>query len=144
MTPSAMAELHAQCFTTPRPWKTDEFASLLRLPNTVLAKCRYGFALGHVAGEDAELWTIAIAPDRHGKGWGTRLLNQFESQVYDMGAECVMLEVASNNIAAHALYGRAGYRCIGQRKGYFTNLEGQRLDAHVLRKTLNTEGYRNK
>ena len=95
-----------------------------------------------MAGEDAELWTIAIAPDRQRKGLGACLLKQFEAQVHNRGATCVVLEVASNNIPAHALYGSAGYRCIGQRKAYFTNLEGLRIDARVLRKTLNTEEYR--
>ena len=65
MTPKALAQLHAACFTTPRPWAADEFAALLATPGILLLTADDGFLLGRVAAGEAELLTLAIDPALH-------------------------------------------------------------------------------
>jgi ribosomal-protein-alanine N-acetyltransferase len=48
----------------------------------------------------------------------------------------MFLEVAAGNIAARALYDRAGYCECGRRKGYYQRPDATRDDAVVMEKAL--------
>ena len=48
------------------------------------------------------------------------------------GAVRLFLEVAEDNVAARALYERAGFGQIGRRKAYYAAPDGGRTDALVL------------
>jgi ribosomal-protein-alanine N-acetyltransferase len=137
MTPEALAALHATAFdTTPRPWTAAEFASLLGAPSTLLATLPGGFALGRVAGPEAELLTLAVAPDARRRGTGTALVIAFEAAAIARGAEEAFLEVAAGNAPARALYARLGYRERGRRRGYSARPGAAPDDALVLGKPL--------
>lgn len=136
MTPRALADLHARCFTTPRPWSAAEFQTLLDSPGSFLETAPTGFALGRVAGPECELLTLAVAPEARRSGIGAHLLARFETRARDAGAVEALLEVAADNTAARALYLAAGYGEAGQRPGYYRRDDGTRIDALILRKPL--------
>jgi ribosomal-protein-alanine N-acetyltransferase len=135
MTPEALAALHATAFAdTPRPWTAAEFADLLGHPGTLLATRPCGFALGRVAGPEAELLTLAVHPDARRRGIATGLVAEFEAAAAARGAEECLLEVAVTNAAALALYVGLGYSTAGWRPAYYRRPSIEAIDALVLRK----------
>lgn len=136
MTPEQLAALHAQCFTTPRPWTKAEFAELLRSTGVFLVAMPTGFALGRTAGPEAELLTLAVSPKARRAGTGRALLAEFEAIAKSKKADEAILEVAASNIAAKALYANAGYSEAGRRVSYYHTPEDGPVDALILRKPL--------
>jgi [ribosomal protein S18]-alanine N-acetyltransferase len=141
MTPEALASIHARCFdATPRPWSAEEFAALLALETTMLVARVEGFALGRVAGPEAELMTLAVLPEARRRGLARALLADFEARARARGAAESFLEVAETNAAAQALYGGAGYVSAGYRRDYYSARATVRVGALVLRKVLAQRG----
>ncbi|MCF6273638.1 MAG: GNAT family N-acetyltransferase [Rhodobacteraceae bacterium] len=136
MTPKALAALHALCFTTPRPWREDEFSTLLETPGSFPVFHTNGFALGRIAGPEAELLTIAIHPDARNAGHGQRLIDAFLCGAATRGAREVFLEVATNNPAAIALYRKSGFHKVGERANYFKEIRGPARSALVFKYTF--------
>ena len=140
MTPSALATLHACAFTTPRPWSEDEFAGWLADPlGFLLVEGDAGFLLGRAVAGEAELLTVAVAPEARGRGLGRRLVARFLYQARLRGAEVAFLEVAEDNAPARAVYAGAGFAESGRRRGYYRTPEGRAVDALVLHRVL-TDG----
>ncbi|MBI1494608.1 GNAT family N-acetyltransferase [Halocynthiibacter styelae] len=138
MTPEDLATLHSLCFTTPRPWTAAEFADLLGSNGIILAGDRQGFILGRIAGPEAELLTIAVAPDARKAGIGRDLVGQYHTHASALGAEESFLEVAADNAPAIALYLASGYTQVGNRPRYYTTPDGQKRDALVFSRPLAT------
>ncbi|MDJ0825604.1 MAG: ribosomal protein S18-alanine N-acetyltransferase [Rhodobacter sp.] len=138
MTPEALAELHARCFTVPRPFSTGEFRDLLAAETCFLITCPQGFALGRATVDEAELLTLAVDPGHRRQGIGRALLADFEAEARRRGARRAYLEVAAGNAAARRLYAAAGYRDAGRRKAYYRDAGRQAEDAIVLDKPLIT------
>ena len=137
MTPGALAALHARAFTdAPRPWSAAEFAALLAAASTLLVARGEGFALGRVAGPEAELLTLAVDPGARRRGLGRALVGAFEATAAARGAEEVLLEVAVTNAPARALYAGLGYVVVGRRPGYYRRVAAPPVDALVLRRAL--------
>ena len=140
MTPAALSSLHARAFTTPRPWSEDEFAGWLADPLAcLLVEGDAGFLLGRAVAGEAELLTVAVAPEARGRGLGRRLVSRFLYQARLRGAEVAFLEVAEDNAPARAVYAGAGFAESGRRRGYYRTPEGRAVDALVLRRVL-TDG----
>lgn len=138
MTPEDLATLHSLCFTTPRPWTAAEFADLLGSNGIILAGDSRGFILGRIAGPEAELLTIAVAPDARKAGIGRDLVGQYHARASALGAEESFLEVAADNAPAIALYLASGYTQAGKRPRYYTTPDGQKRDALVFSRPLAT------
>lgn len=136
MTPEALAHVHAQGFTVPRPWSAKEFCDLLSSAGVFVIGDAQGFALGRIIADEVELLTITVLPTLRGQGKGRALLADFETTAQDMGARDCFLEVAANNTAARALYASAGYTEAGLRKAYYHAPQGVKIDAVVMRKHL--------
>jgi len=137
MTPDALATLHARCFIdAPRSWKATEFSDLLALPTTLPILSPDGFAIGRVAGSEAELLTIAVAPDARRRGLGAALAAAYEAEARARGAAASFLEVAETNAPARALYRSLGYATAGRRPGYYVIAGATPVAALVLRKSL--------
>ncbi len=132
MTPDELARLHRLSFTLPRPWSAAEFEALTAQPQVILLAEGEAFLLGRVIADEAEILTLAVPPDRRRNGSGLRLACQFLDRAAALGAATVFLEVASGNIAAQALYARAGFLQTGRRRGYFSDGAGRTEDALVL------------
>ncbi|EEW26756.1 ribosomal protein S18-alanine N-acetyltransferase [Rhodobacter ferrooxidans] len=133
MTPSDLALLHLRVFTMPRPWTVAEFSGFLADPACFLCHQPGGFLLGRVIADEAELLTLAVAPEARRQGIAAALLAEFLAQSTARGAETAFLEVAADNRAALGLYHAAGFTAVGRRRGYYTSPEGRAIDALVLR-----------
>ena len=132
----ALAALHARAFDA--PWSAEAFAELLGGPGVVGLMTEDGLALIRTVAGEAELLTIAVAPEARGRGVGRALLNAALEVAALAGAEVIHLEVAADNAAALALYAGARFERAGLRRGYYARTPGPRRDAVLLRRTLNT------
>jgi ribosomal-protein-alanine N-acetyltransferase len=88
-----------------------------------------------VAGE-AELLTVAVAPEARGRGLAQRLVSRFLYQARLRGAEVAFLEVAEDNAPARLVYSRAGFTETGRRRGYYRTSDGRAVDALVMQRVL--------
>ncbi|MCU0904182.1 MAG: GNAT family N-acetyltransferase [Tabrizicola sp.] len=139
MTPETLAALHGRCFRTPPPWSAADFAGLLADPLAfLLVEGDAGLLLGRAVAGEAELLTLAVAPDSRRRGLGRKLVARFLYQSRLRGAERAFLEVAADNTAATGLYESAGFTRAGMRPGYYQTPDGTRIDALVLSRALLT------
>ncbi len=136
MTPAEMAALHARCFVVPRPWSEAEFAAFGADDAVLTLTAPQAVALFRRAGDEAELLTLAVAPEARRAGVAASLLARGEAALARAGVAEVFLEVAADNVAARALYARAGYAEAGVRRGYYRAPDGTARDALVLRRAL--------
>ena len=129
----ALADLHGLCFTSPRPWRADEFESLLASKGVFLISHQNGFAMGRISGPEAEILTIAVHPDARQTGCGYRLIGEFLCKAATMGAKEIFLEVAEHNPAAIALYKKSGFIQIAKREAYFKPPDGPAQAALIFK-----------
>jgi ribosomal-protein-alanine N-acetyltransferase len=112
----------------PRPWSPNLFvAEMSELSNRAYIVARldrevvgYGGLICY--GDEAHVTTIAVDPDEHRRGIGTRLMHDLIVAGIEMGAEAVSLEVRVSNWGAQRLYGRYGFRPVGVRKNYYQEI----------------------
>lgn len=131
-----MAACLAASFDSPENrWSADAIASLLASGGTAIA-ADAGVALMRVAGDEAELLSIAVDPAGRGQGLGSALLARLDAEAARQGAQRLFLEVAAGNKPALALYRRAGFAEAGVRRGYYRHTDGAREDALILAKDL--------
>jgi len=136
VTPQALAGIHAAAFTTPRPWRADEFAALLTDDACDLVTLPGGFALIRTIADEAELLTLAVDPDHRRKGTATTLMAQGGMRARARGAVSFVLEVAADNAGAIALYAKAGFVPTGRRPDYYACPDGTRRDALIMARAL--------
>jgi len=136
VTPADMSALHARCFTLPRPWSELEFASFLADPAVIFLSLPGALLLGRTVLDEAELLTLAVAPEARRRGLARDLLARFEAEAARRGATRAFLEVAEGNTAAQELYHAAGWRQSGRRRGYFTAPGSAPQDGLILTRTL--------
>ena len=132
MTPDALARLHSRCFASPPPWSARAFADALATRNTFLLCAPGAFALGRVVAGEAELLTLAVAPEARRRGVARNLCSRFGEAARTTGADAAFLEVAADNAAARALYLGCGWIEAGRRPRYY----GPALDAVIMRLDL--------
>jgi len=140
---AALAALHAGSFR--RGWSDHEFERLL-LEKSVVAhramagRTLAGFVLSRIAGGEAEILSIAVAPPRRGRGLARRLLDLHLRRLAGVAVTAVFLEVDEDNRAARRLYARAGFRDVGRRPAYYSRGIPGASQAHatalVLRRDL--------
>ena len=91
-----------------------------------------GYLLAMMIGDEAEILSIGVTPDRQRQGVGKRLLQHF----FDYGASRNMakavLEVAEDNVPALGLYRDFGFAEFGRRKGYYKQ-GNQKIDAVMMK-----------
>lgn len=137
MTPAQLAALHARCFTTPRPWSESDFAGFLQDPLAfLLTEGDAAFLLGRAVAGEAELLTLATAPESRRLGLGRKLVARFLYQARLRAAETAFLEVAADNAPARALYLASGFTESGRRKNYYENPQGGRTDALLMQRAI--------
>ncbi|MFX0538259.1 ribosomal protein S18-alanine N-acetyltransferase [Ornithinimicrobium sp. Y1847] len=145
----AMAELEARAFPQD-PWSAATFwAELAARPRrdyVVLygdleeGQRLIGYAGLDLAGETADVMTVAVDPDRRGEGLGRVLLTELHQRAARSGAASVLLEVRADNAAARGLYAQHGYAELHRRRGYYPSAGGAPpVDALVLQAQLERE-----
>ncbi|KGJ06696.1 ribosomal-protein-alanine N-acetyltransferase [Paracoccus halophilus] len=133
MTPEALAALHARCFPAhPRPWSAAEFTALLSQPLNFLILRPRAFLIGRVIADEAELLTLAVAPEARRQGLALALLDEFTLTSQSRGADEAFLEVASDNAPALALYSGNNWEKSGTRRDYYA----PGVDAVIMRRAL--------
>lgn len=134
----ALAALEAASF--PDPWSRRMLAAAVEDRFTLVLVVEGGGAPGGVAGyaifrraaDEAELLSLAVAPEARGRGLGRRLVEDGLARVRADGVRVCYLEVRPANAPALALYRSLGFRGIGRRRRYYR--DGS--DALVLRLPL--------
>jgi [ribosomal protein S18]-alanine N-acetyltransferase len=114
-----LAALHAQAFPH-EPWSEDSFATLLAQPGVVaLLDERGGFLLLRLVLDEAEILTIGVTVRR--EGIATGLLKEAIDLLQRREIATLHLEVAAPNVAARALYEKAGFSQVGMRRRYYAD-----------------------
>lgn len=134
--PEALATLHATSFD--RGWSATTFADLLKQPGVLAITGSDGFILFRVVADEAEILTLAVRPEGRGRGQGGRLTREAAAAAAEAGARRLFLEVAEDNVAARALYRRAGFEVFGGRPRYYARPGATPVDALLL--SLNLPG----
>lgn len=109
------------------------------MPNSVIAqingKC-VGYALvSEVIGE-FEIQDISVDYEHTRQGIASALLEYVIKQACEASGQCVLLEVAKQNINAQALYKKHGFVITSTRKNYYALANNQFDDALLMRKKL--------
>ncbi|MDF1719852.1 MAG: GNAT family N-acetyltransferase [Minwuia sp.] len=89
-----------------------------------------GFVLLRKVLDEAEVILVAVDRARRRQGIARRLLTHVLAE-HD-GLARAYLEVASDNLAAIALYQALGFTEVGRRRGYYKRAAGDPVDAHVM------------
>jgi [ribosomal protein S18]-alanine N-acetyltransferase len=132
---AAIAVVHGASFR--RGWGEDEVSRLLLEGNVVahrvmIRRTLAGFIMSRMAADEAEILSVAIAPNRRGRGLSRPLLDFHLRNLAGRAVRAVLLEVDEQNEPARRLYGRAGFREVGRRQGYYES----GATALVLRRDL--------
>ncbi len=128
-----MAAVHAASFSPAEAWDADAFRAQLDLPGVIgLVHQAGGLILIRIAADEAEVLTLAVAPDARRNGCGSALLREAMGILAARGANALFLEVSVRNRAALALYRKAGFVEAGSRRRYYA--DGS--DASVMRCSL--------
>ncbi|MEM7718832.1 MAG: GNAT family N-acetyltransferase [Pseudomonadota bacterium] len=134
MTPKELARIHMLAMTVPAPWSVWDFEDILATSGAFCAsEGDFGFAIGRVVLDEAELLTLAVDPARQRQGLGRVCLDLFEQRASDAGAFQLHLEVAATNLAALSLYKSNGWQVSGHRKAYYAGAT-PRIDAVLMTK----------
>jgi [ribosomal protein S18]-alanine N-acetyltransferase len=119
---AAIAGIHAASFQ--RGWSEDEFQRLITdravvAHRTTIGRTTIGFILSRLTAGEAEILSVAIAPNWRGRGLARPLLSLHLRRLVGLSAHAVFLEVSEKNAPACRLYRRAGFYEVGRRQGYY-------------------------
>jgi ribosomal-protein-alanine N-acetyltransferase len=136
-----LAAIHQASFL--RPWDAIEFERLLA-DRAVVADGLFlgrdpqpaGFALSRIVLDEAELLTIAVAPEARGRRHARPLLDCHCEALARAGARIVHLEVEETNVPALAVYRSLGFREVGRRAGYYAKPGGASAAALTMSRPL--------
>jgi [ribosomal protein S18]-alanine N-acetyltransferase len=116
-----------------RPWSPNLFIAEMSEPRDrcyLVArsdKSIVGYAGLIRYGDEAHVTNIAVDPQLHRSGVGTRLLHELVTQAVELGGHALSLEVRVTNWGAQRLYGRFGFRPVGIRRNYYQELHEDAL-----------------
>jgi len=78
-----------------------------------------GYAVWTLMADEMHLYEVAVVPEARRTGLGRRLTQHALGRAIEAGATRSVLEVASDNRAALALYESLGYLCTRSRRNYY-------------------------
>ncbi|MFC3080223.1 GNAT family N-acetyltransferase [Phenylobacterium terrae] len=135
-----LAALHATAFEA--GWPAGLIADLMTAPGgaalVIEDDAPQAMILFRAAGGEGEILTLAVDPRRRRAGLGGMLVEAACGLAREAGAQALFLEVAHDNAAAIGLYRQAGFAEVGRRPGYYDRGGGERADALVMRRDLNS------
>jgi ribosomal-protein-alanine N-acetyltransferase len=94
-----------------------------------------GFLMSRFAADEAEILTIAVAPNQRGQGLAGQLLHRHLGRLAALGIARIFLEVGEDNRPALRLYDKSGFRQVGRREAYYPRTKGA-ISALTLRREL--------
>jgi ribosomal-protein-alanine N-acetyltransferase len=130
--------VHAGCFES--AWNEAAMAEILAMPGSfgalaLVGDQPVGLVIVLAVGTEAEILTLAVLPKFRRRGTANRLLAWVADRLSGAGCRRLLLEVAEDNVAARALYGKLGFDQIGRRPTYYRRPAGT-VAAMVLARTL--------
>jgi ribosomal-protein-alanine acetyltransferase len=141
---AAMVTIERASFSD--PWTHAALASTLRYDHmrvlvaentSVLAEDGaagpVGYVVAMIAGSEAEIADLAVAPSARRRGVGRALIDRLLGELAGYGVQAVFLEVRESNRAARSLYESRRFQGIGRRRGYYRSPVE---DALVLKREL--------
>ncbi len=118
---SQIAELEALCFS--EPWSEKSLELLLGESATGFVCVSEGRVLAYggmlIAPDEGQITNVAVHPDARREGLGRAIVDALIEEALERGLEQVSLEVRVSNLAAIALYERAGFTVEGKRKSFY-------------------------
>ncbi len=124
-----LARLHALSFDD--AWSEVFFEAMLNQMGVTALSTPDGFILMRCIAGEGEVLTIAVDPAHRGQGLGYRLLEAGLVLSLAHAVTRCFLEVAKNNAPAIAIYKKAGFTQIAERKNYYHRGD-QKIDALVM------------
>ncbi len=119
----AVLEIEKSSFSA--PWSRESFKGELAAAESHFTVSEdengeiTGFCVMRVFGDEAELFNIAVSPERRNAHIGETLLTEALEYAKSKKVSAVFLEVRESNTAARKLYEKKGFRSIGVRRGYY-------------------------
>ena len=118
------------------PWTEGVFRDCLKVGYsawviTDISGMVLAYSLMTMAVGEAHVLNLCVAPKLQRQGLGAFQLRHLQMLARAGGCELMLLEVRRSNLAAQRLYEGFGFRCVGERPGYYPDFEG-REDAFVL------------
>ena len=115
-----LANFHATCFTNSKNiYSKKSMLFFLKKPLYHIFYNQNSLAIIQVAGEEAELITLAVESKQREKGIGCDLLKSIVLHLESIDIKNLFLEVAVTNKIALKLYDKVGFITCGLRKGYY-------------------------
>ena len=139
VTAEAVSMLHGACFRED-PWDAPAIVGIMGIPGFFgWIACEdeqpIGFVLALDLGEECEILSLGVSPERRRAGCASALLAAACADAKQRKARSVVLEVAADNRAARGLYATRGFVSVGNRPNYYRR--GERcVDALILRLSL--------
>jgi ribosomal-protein-alanine N-acetyltransferase len=132
------AALHGSCFDD--GWSEAAMTEILAMPGSFGALAQVGdqpvgFVIALAVGPEAEILTLGVLPKFRRRGIARHLLTWVIERLGDAACPRLLLEVAEDNVAARALYGKLGFAEVGRRPSYYRRSAGAKA-AIVLARTL--------
>jgi ribosomal-protein-alanine N-acetyltransferase len=119
----------------PEAWTLEGFDAEIDAPSSaslVLGEPAIGYAIGSIAAGELEVRSIAVDPIGRRRGAGAALLAALIEHARARGAVDAHLEVRIDNVAAIALYARAGFVRGDVRARYYADGTDALLMSAVL------------
>jgi len=106
------------------PWSKKAFKSDLdnsfAMPHVALFENRVaGYISLYLVGDEIQIGNIAVSPDFHGRGIGTKLMEFIIGLAAEHKRRLLVLEVRQSNEVACRLYQKFGFRVAGRRRYYY-------------------------
>lgn len=120
---AAIHRLEAEIF--PDPWSVKDIASAISVAGAMCYTALgddgelYAYVIGRVIAPEGEIYRVATAPERRGRGIAFRLMTYAIKTEKGKGLENLFLEVRSRNLAAKKLYSALSFKEISIRKNYY-------------------------
>lgn len=140
-----LAELHHAAFPPGEAWSVRQFKDLMAQDSVMARAIVQGgeivsAVLIQIAADQAEILTLATAPDHRRSGYAAQLLDMTEREMASRGIEIWLLDVAADNAPAINFYQRNGFSTDGHRRGYYKRLDGKRVDAILMSRPMARQG----
>jgi [ribosomal protein S18]-alanine N-acetyltransferase len=134
-----LATLHSACFPDD-PWEAAAMARLVALTGSFGwmawdGDAAIGFIMVRDLSNECEILSLGVVPRWRRRGVAQALLRAAIAETRDRKLPSLVLEVATDNDAAGALYAGLGFARVGRRPRYYRRPDG-RADAFILRLTV--------